>query len=153
MSNSTLQLAIVVSDFNQEITEPLLQGALAHLTAQQITAKQITVVNVPGAIEIPLTAKLLAQTKKYQAIICLGSVIRGDTDHYDYVCQQVSHGCQQVMLQFDLPIIFGVLTTQNLHQAQARAGGREGNKGQESAAAALAMIDVLQKLKRDDFNN
>ena len=134
------KIAIVVSDFNQAITHRLLEGAYKRLLDNGIRAKAITVLHVPGAVEIPLAAQWLAQSKKYQAIICLGAVIRGETGHYDYVCQQVSNGCQTVMLQYNIPIIFGVLTTDTVKQALSRAGGRRGNKGVSSADAALSMI-------------
>ncbi len=143
---SDARFGIVVSQFNQEITDKLLAGALNRLFELGFQQQQIDVVQVPGAVEIPLAAKLLAETKKYQAIICLGAVIRGDTDHYDYVCQQVSHGCQQVMLTLNIPIIFGVLTTFNLQQAEDRVGGIEGHKGIEAADAAIAMTHVVKQI-------
>ncbi len=139
-------LAIVVSLFNEEITSALLAGALARLAELGVPEKNIKVVKVPGAVEIPLTAKILAQSKKYEALICLGAVIRGETSHYDYVCSQVSEGCQNVMLTYDLPVIFGVLTTENEAQARARVGGTIGHKGREAADAALQMITVMRGL-------
>ncbi|HSW68925.1 MAG TPA: 6,7-dimethyl-8-ribityllumazine synthase [Gammaproteobacteria bacterium] len=141
-----MKFAIVVSQFNQEITDKLLEGAVKRLRELGFDENQVKVFKVPGAVEIPLTAKLLAKSKKYNAIICLGAVIRGDTDHYDYVCQQVSQGCQRVMLEFDVPVIFGVLTTQNVEQAEERAGGREGHKGIEAADAAIEMVKVVSVL-------
>src|SRR3990167_1652551 len=137
MKDSDIRFAIVVSQFNQAITDGLLHGALSRLHELGVTQSHITLVKVPGAVEIPLAAKLLARCKKYQAIICLGAVIRGDTDHYDYVCQQVSGGCQQVMMEFDIPVIFGVLTTKNMQQAQDRIGGKMGHKGIEAVDAAV----------------
>ncbi len=144
--HTQIRIALVVSQFNDEITHELLQGALAHLASQGISQKQCTVAHVPGAIEIPLIAKLFAKQQQYDAIICLGAVIRGETSHYDYVCQQVSQGCQQVMLTFDIPVIFGILTTENTQQAQERIGGKEGHKGKEAAATALAMINLIKRL-------
>src|SRR5687768_13583330 len=114
MNLAKIKFAIVVSQFNQTITDKLLDGALTRLKELNVKDDQINLIKVPGAVEIPLTAKLLARSQKYHAIICLGAVIRGDTDHYDYVCQQVSNGCQQVMMDFDVPVIFGILTTQNV---------------------------------------
>ena len=143
---SEASLAIVVSQFNEDITSALLEGALARLAELGVPQKNIKVATVPGAVEIPLTAKMLAKSKKYQAVICLGAVIRGETSHYDYVCSQVSEGCQQVMLAYELPVIFGVLTTENEEQARDRVGGKMGHKGRESADAALQMIDVLRDL-------
>lgn len=139
-----MRIAIVVGEYNHEITEPLLDGTLARLAEQGVHANQIKVVKVPGAVEIPLMAQALARTQHYQAIICLGAVVRGDTDHYDFVCQQVSQGCQQVMLTHHLPIIFGILTTNNVAQAYERIGGIHGHKGKEAADAALKMIHLLQ---------
>ncbi|MGB6976649.1 MAG: 6,7-dimethyl-8-ribityllumazine synthase, partial [Gammaproteobacteria bacterium] len=104
------------------------------------------VVHVPGAVEIPVTAQQLANTGNYDAIICLGAVIRGETDHYEYVCHQVSDGCQRVALDHHLPVIFGILTTDTVEQALARAGGSHGHKGRESADAALAMVAIMQQL-------
>jgi len=142
MNMENIQLAIVVSRFNQEITEKLLEGTLKRLHELGCNENQMKIFKVPGAVEIPLIAKLLARSQKYHAIICLGAVIRGDTDHYDYVCQQVSNGCQQIMLEFSIPVIFGVLTTQNMEQAEDRIGGKEGHKGVEAAEAAIEMIQV-----------
>lgn len=137
------RFAIVVSEFNGNITEKLLQGASSRLIEKGIEETKITIIRVPGAVEIPLAAQLLAKSKKYQAIICLGAVIRGDTNHYDYVCEQVSRGCQKVMLDFEIPIIFGVLTTHTMEQAEERVGGKEGHKGIEAADAALTMAEVV----------
>jgi len=142
-----MKFAIVVSQYNQEITDKLLQGAVNRLTQLNFNENQITIVKVPGAVEIPLTTKLLAKSLKYDAIICLGAVIRGDTDHYDYVCQQVSQGCQQVMMEFDIPVIFGILTTENEEQAEERVGGKEGHKGVEAADAAIHMVKVIHSLE------
>ena len=141
-----IRLAIVVSEFNQAITDKLLQSARNRLIERGVRASHITVVRVPGAVEIPLTAQLLAKSKNYSAIICLGAVVRGDTNHYDYVCQQVSQGCQQAMLDFDIPIIFGLLTTDSIEQAEERAGGKKGDKGIEAADAALAMVKVVSAI-------
>lgn len=138
------QLAIVVSRFNHEITESLLHGAEQRLKQQGILA--CYTVWVPGAIEIPVTLQRLAHSGRYEAIIALGAVIRGETDHYDYVCGQVSQGCQQIALQYHLPVIFGVLTTDNEEQAWARAGGAEGHKGVEAVDAALHMVSLFRQL-------
>lgn len=145
MLNSEIKIAVVVSIFNQEVTECLLEGALSCLMDSGIRNEHVFIAKVPGAIEIPLTAKLLASSNKYHAIICLGAVIRGETSHYDYVCQQVSNGCQQVMMDFNIPIIFGVLTTENEQQAFARSQG-ENNKGSEAAQAAVYMVKLIESL-------
>lgn len=139
-------IALVVSRFNAEITDKLLKGARERLVERGFEEKQVSVVYVPGAVEIPLAAQRLAQTGLYEAVIALGAVIRGDTDHYDYVCTQVSQGCQQVALQHDIPVIFGVLTTENDEQAQERVGGRHGHKGRDAVDAAVETVAVLRSL-------
>lgn len=138
-NQNTFPIAIIVSKFNHEITDELRQGALKRLEACGFGTHDITVITVPGAVEIPLVAKLLAKKNKYGAIIALGAVIRGETSHYDYVCQQVSDGCQRVALEFDIPVIFGVLTTENEAQAWERLGGTYGHKGADAADCALSM--------------
>lgn len=140
-----LKFAIVVSQFNRLVTEKLLDGALTRLFELDIEESQIKTVTVPGAVEIPLIAKRLAKTKCYDAIICLGAVIRGETNHYDYVCKQVSFGCQQVALEYEIPVIFGILTTKNKKQALSRAGGDQGNKGVEAVNSAIKMIDSMRE--------
>lgn len=143
---NNIKIAVIVSQFNSEITDKLLLGALDQLKIAEVPEENIKIVKVPGAVEIPLTAKLLAKSKRFHAIICLGAVIRGETSHYDYVCQQVSSGCMQVMLEYDIPVIFGVLTTENEKQAEDRVGGKEGHKGKDAVKAALAMISVINKI-------
>lgn len=135
-------LAIVVSRFNEEITEALLHSAQARLTELQFPNDWLTLVRVPGAIEIGITAQQIALTGKYHALICLGAVIRGETSHYDYVCQQVSDACQQIALQQKIPVVFGVLTTENEEQALARI-----NKGAEAVNVALEMISILSQIR------
>ncbi|MDX1902370.1 MAG: 6,7-dimethyl-8-ribityllumazine synthase [Gammaproteobacteria bacterium] len=146
MPNLNDQYSIVVSQFNEGITNKLLQGALTRFQELKIPEENIHIFRVPGAIEIPLTTKLLAKTKKYNAIICLGAVIRGETSHYDYVCQQVSAGCMQVMLEYKIPVIFGILTTENEKQAEDRAGGKEGHKGIEAVETAISMLKVISSI-------
>lgn len=146
INHSPIRFAIIVSEFNQEITSKLLEGSVSRLMALGVDKMDMTVIHVPGAIEIPLTAQLLAKLKKYAAIICLGAVIRGETDHYDYVCTQVSEGCQRVMMQFEIPVIFGILTVNNIQQAYERAGGKEGHKGIEAADVAVKMISILRNI-------
>jgi 6,7-dimethyl-8-ribityllumazine synthase len=144
--NDQLNIALVVSQFNPMITQALREGAVNRLLAQGVNQDNLRVVMVPGAIEIPLVVQRLAKTQHYDAIIALGAVIRGETTHYDYVCQQASYGCQRVALGYDLPVIFGVLTTENEAQAWDRLGGRHGHKGVDVADAALAMCQVLQTI-------
>lgn len=140
----TFRIAVVVSRFNEEITRRLLEGALARLKERRFEEELVTVIWVPGAVEIPLVAQRLAQLEKYDAIVALGAVIRGETDHYDYVCGQVSQGCQRVALENDIPVLFGVLTTDDEAQARDRAGGRHGNKGRDAVDAAVEMVAVLR---------
>ena len=144
MTKDEIRIGIIVSLFNSGITNQLLQGALATLTKSGIDSNYIDIIKVPGAIEIPLIAKRLAAMNQYKAIICLGAVIQGETYHHDYVCQQVSQGCQQVMLEYNLPVIFGILATKNLKQAQERASGVKGHKGVEAANAAISMINLIK---------
>jgi 6,7-dimethyl-8-ribityllumazine synthase len=140
------KFAIVVSRFNEEITNGLLQGAIERFSELNIHAHELTIIKVPGAVEIPLIAKLLAKKNLYQAIICLGAVIRGETTHYDYVCDQVSQGCQRIMLEHEVPVVFGVLTTENEAQALDRIGGKHGHKGKEAVDAAIEMAAHLEAL-------
>ncbi|MBS0358386.1 MAG: 6,7-dimethyl-8-ribityllumazine synthase [Proteobacteria bacterium] len=145
-SNIQFPVAIVVSRFNEMITKALCDGAITRLKEFGFHDDQITVVWVPGAVEIPLITKKLAQTKKYEAIITLGAVIQGDTRHFDYVCKQVSDGCAAIALNYDIPVIFGVLTTDNLEQAQERIGGKHGHKGKEAAETAVEMVSLLREI-------
>ncbi len=142
----SVNLALIVSRFNQEVTDLLLAGAQARLNHYNIDASQVCVVKVPGAVEIPLIAKKLAQQNHFDAIVCLGAVIRGETTHYDYVCEQVSKGCASLALDFNLPIVFGVLTTENRQQALARCGGGRGHKGEDAIDTAIEMISVIDQL-------
>jgi len=140
-------IAIVVSRFNEDITQKLLDGAVERLIQLGFIQDQITVAWVPGAVEIPIAAQRLAQTEKYEAIICLGAVIFGETKHFQYVCDQVSQGCQSVALAFDLPVIFGVLTTETHQQAIERVGGKKGHMGYHAADAAYQLISVLRQVQ------
>ena len=144
----SFRIAIIVSVFNESITQALQEGALTHLKNKGFTDHQITIVAVPGAFEIPVVAQRLAKKGIYGAIIALGAVIRGETTHYEYVCQVVSHGCSRVALDHDIPVIFGVLTTENEEQAWERLGGTYGHKGVDAVECALAMHEILKKLSR-----
>jgi 6,7-dimethyl-8-ribityllumazine synthase len=146
LSHKHVKVAVIVSLFNQFITGRLKDGCVAYLIEKGVPAEHITVIEVPGAFELPLVAKKLIQTNQYDGVIALGAVIRGDTDHYDYVCQQVSSGCQQVTLEMERPVIFGVLTTDNEEQALARVGGQHGHKGKDAAEAALMMFDIMSQI-------
>lgn len=139
-------VAIVTGRFHSVITQRLFDGAIERLQELGFDSDQITSIWVPGAVEIPLTAQRLARTEKYAAIICLGAVIFGETKHFEYVYQQVSQGCLQVSLTHDIPVIFGVLTTDNIQQAEERAGGSKGNMGRYAADSAFELISVLQQI-------
>lgn len=141
-----MKVAIVVSRFNEFITAKLLGGATDCLVRHECADKDITVVWVPGAFEIPLAARKLALSGKYDAVICLGAVIRGATPHFDYVCAEASKGIAQVGLEAGIPVIFGVLTTENIQQAVERAGTKAGNKGVDAALAAMEMTNLLQQI-------
>ncbi|MGE3919874.1 MAG: 6,7-dimethyl-8-ribityllumazine synthase [Gammaproteobacteria bacterium] len=145
---SQFNIAIVISRFNEEITQQLYEGAIERLRELNFSEDQITVIWVPGAVEIPVVTQRIAQQDAFEAIICLGAVIRGETDHYDYVCRMVSDGCQRVALENDVPVIFGVLTTENEEQAQDRVGGAHGNKGRYCVDAAFEMVSVLRQVAK-----
>jgi 6,7-dimethyl-8-ribityllumazine synthase len=140
------RIALVVSRFNSFITERLLEGALDALQRHGVAAASCTVCRIPGAFEIPLVAKKLAQSGQYDGVICLGAVIRGDTPHFDYVAAEVSKGIAQTSLETGLPIAFGILTTNSVEQAIERAGTKAGNKGWDAALSLLETIDLLQQL-------
>ena len=135
-----IKVGIVVARFNEFITSKLLGGAIDGLQRENVNPDDIDVAWVPGAFEIPLIARKMAESGKYDAVIALGAVIRGATSHYDYVCNEVSKGIAQVSLESGLPVLFGVLTTENIEQAVERSGSKAGNKGTECALAAIEMI-------------
>lgn len=140
------RFAIVVSRFNDFITEKLLGGAMDALTRTGAKDKDIDIIKVPGAFEIPLAAKKAAQADKYHAVICLGAVIRGATPHFDYVSAEVSKGIAQVSLEAEIPVIFGVVTTDTVEQAIERAGTKSGNKGWSAAMAAIEMANLMENI-------
>ena len=141
-----VKVGIVVARFNEFITSKLLGGALDGLKRENVKDEDIDVAWVPGAFEIPLIAKKMAASKKYDAVICLGAVIRGATSHYDYVCAEVSKGIAQVSMTSDIPVMFGVLTTDTIEQAVERAGTKAGNKGFECGQGAIEMVNVLKQI-------
>ena len=145
-SVSDARIAIVASRYNNYIVERLLSGCINTLHKTGITGERITVVRVPGAFEIPVAAGRLADRDDYDAIIALGAVIRGETPHFEYICNECAHGLAVIALQVDMPVIFGVLTVDTIGQAEDRSAEEESNKGCEAASTALAMIDVLRKL-------
>jgi 6,7-dimethyl-8-ribityllumazine synthase len=146
LSAGKANYAIVVSRFNEFITSRLLGGAIDCLTRHGAGEEQITVVWVPGSIEITVAAQKLAKSGKCDAVICLGAVIRGQTSHYDYVCQQITRGVSQINYDTGVPTIFGVLTCETIEQAVERAGSKQGNAGANAASSAMEMVNVLGKL-------
>lgn len=136
-----MKIAIVTSRFNEPVTTKLYAGCVERLQELGVTLEEGDSCWVPGAVEVPLVAQRYAQ-RGYDAVICLGAVIRGETSHYDYVCQSVSYGCQRVALDFDVPVIFGILTTENGEQAFDRLGGAHGHKGCDAADTAIEMIKL-----------
>jgi 6,7-dimethyl-8-ribityllumazine synthase len=146
LTGKGLKFAIVVARFNEFITSKLLGGALDVLKRHEVADEDISVAWVPGSFEIPLVAKNLAESKKFDAVICLGAVIRGATSHYDYVCNEVSKGVAQVGMSTGVPTIFGVVTTENIQQAIERAGTKAGNKGSDAAISAIEMANLLKNL-------
>ncbi|SEP79093.1 6,7-dimethyl-8-ribityllumazine synthase [Treponema bryantii] len=141
-----VKIGIIASRFNDFVVGRLVDGALDGLKRHNIKEENITLVKVPGAFEIPVIAKKMSEQNQYDAIICLGAVIRGATSHYDYVCNEVSKGIAQVSLEAGIPVLFGVLTTENIEQAVERSGSKAGNKGTECALAAIEMINVIKNL-------
>jgi len=141
-----VRFAIVVSRFNDFISARLAEGAMDALQRHGAGEDQVSLVKVPGAFEIPLVAKRLAESGRYDAIICLGAVIRGATPHFDYVAAEVSKGIAMVALETKIPVTFGVLTTDNLEQAIERAGSKSGNKGWDAAMAAMEMVSLFKQL-------
>ena len=140
------KFGIVVSRFNSFIAERLLDGALDTLARSGAADDDIEVARVPGAFEIPLVAQKMAKSDRYDAVICLGAVIRGATSHYDLVANEAAKGIAQVSLAHDIPLVFGVITTDTIEQAIERAGSKAGNKGSEAAQVAIEMVNLLQKL-------
>ena len=143
---SNEKFCIIVSRFNEFITSKLLSGAVDELKRHGVKEDNIDIVWCPGAFEIPIVAKKCAKSKKYNAIITLGAVIKGSTSHYDYVCAEVSKGVASVGLETEIPVIFGVLTTDNIEQAVERAGTKAGNKGSDAAKSAIEMASLLAKI-------
>ena len=146
LSGKGLKFGIVAARFNDFITARLLDGAVDALQRHGVAESDIEVVKVPGSYEIPLAARMLAQTKKYNAVICLGAVIRGATPHFEYVSAEVSKGVAAVSMETGLPVIFGVLTTDTIEQAIERAGTKSGNKGWDAALSAIEMANVMKQM-------
>ncbi|MBN1277300.1 MAG: 6,7-dimethyl-8-ribityllumazine synthase [Deltaproteobacteria bacterium] len=147
LSADGFSFAIVVSRFNDFICSKLTEGAIDALARHGASDEQISLIKVPGAFETPLVAKRLAKSGNYDAVICLGAVIRGATPHFDYVAAEVSKGIASVSLESGVPVTFGVLTTDNLEQAIDRAGSKSGNKGYDAAMAAIEMVNLFKELE------
>ncbi len=145
--NDGIRVGIIATRFNEFITSKLLGGAMDGLLRHDIREEDVDVAWVPGAFEIPLIASKMAKSGKYDAVICLGAVIRGATSHYDYVCAEVSKGIATVALQSEIPVMFGVLTTDNIEQAIERAGTKAGNKGYECALGAIEMVNLIREIE------
>jgi len=145
LSAKNKKFGIVVGRFNEFISNKLLSGAIDCLTRHECNDDEITIAWVPGAFEIPLAAKKMAQSKKYDAVICLGAVIRGATPHFDYVASEVSKGIAHVGLESEVPVVFGVITSDTIEQAIERAGTKSGNKGWDAALTAIEMSDLMSK--------
>ena len=141
-----MKVGIIASRFNEIITNKLLGGAVDGLVRHGVEENNITAAWVPGAFEIPVIAEKMAASKKYDAIICVAAVIRGSTTHYDYVCNEVSKGISQVSMKTGVPVLFGVITTENIEQAIERAGSKAGNKGYDCALSAIEMVNLIKQL-------
>jgi len=140
------RFVLVAARFNQEVVDKLVAGALEGLKKHGVSDDAVDLVRVPGSFEIPLVAQRLAKSGQYAAVICLGAVIKGDTDHYEYVCDNAARGVAEAALATGIPVIFGILTCQTEEQALDRTGGKEGNKGYDAALAAIEMVNLLKQL-------
>jgi len=149
LSGAGLRIAIVVSRFNEAITSRLLAGAREALTRHEVRDEDVDVAWVPGAFELPLVARKLAESRRYDAVVCLGAVIRGETPHFEYVAGEAARGIGQVSCDTGVPAIFGVITPDTTEQAEARAGGKKGNKGHDAALNAIEMANLLRQLRAD----
>jgi 6,7-dimethyl-8-ribityllumazine synthase len=147
LSVRDLRIACVAARFNDLVVEQLVRGALDALKRHGVAEKQVEVVRVPGAFEIPLVLRKLALSRRYDALIALGAVIRGDTPHFDYVAGECAAGVSRIALETGIPIAFGVLTTETVEQAMDRAGGKAGNKGADAALTAIEMVNLLRRLE------
>ena len=146
--SENIKIGIVAARFNEFITSKLLSGAIDGLERHNVAKNDIDVAWVPGAFEIPLIAKKMAESGKYDAVICLGAVIRGATSHYDYVCNEVSKGVASVSLSSGIPVMFGVVTTENIEQAIERAGTKAGNKGYDCPLGAIEMVNLIREINK-----
>ena len=150
--SENIRVGIVASRFNEFIVSKLISGAVDGLKRHNVKEEDIELAWVPGAFEIPLIASKMAKSERYDAIICLGAVIRGATSHYDYVCNEVSKGIANVSIQADIPIMFGILTTENIEQAIERAGTKAGNKGYDCAVSAIETVNLIRELANNNVS-
>lgn len=148
MSGENLKLGVIVARFNHFITNQLLSGALDTLKRHGVLEEHIEVVKIPGCFEMPVAAKKMIRRGYFDALVCLGAIIRGETTHYDLVSEECARGLNTLSQEFEMPIGFGVVTAENMEQAMNRAGGKEGNKGSEAALAALEMVSLFLELKK-----
>lgn len=146
VAEGDIKIAIIASRFNEIIVNKLLLGAVDGLVRHGVEEKNITAAWVPGAFELPVVAQKMAQSGEYDAVICVGAVIRGETSHYDLVCNETAKGIAQVELSTGIPVLFGVITTENIEQAIVRAGSKSGNKGYDCALSAIEMINLMKQL-------
>jgi 6,7-dimethyl-8-ribityllumazine synthase len=144
----TVRVAVVAARFNIDVVDELLTGCLRRLQELGIDGSRVEIHRVPGAFELPVAAKALARTKRFASVVCLGCIVRGDTPHFDYVAGEAARGIQQVALDENLPVIFGVLTTNTEEQAQERIGGAHGHYGERAAEAAAEMMALMMRIKR-----
>ena len=144
-----LRLAVVVARFNAHVTSKLYDGCRDELAARGLEIETLTTIEVPGCFELPLVAKELGASGRYDAVVCLGAVIRGDTPHFDYVSSETASGLQRAALDTGVPVVFGVLTTDNEEQAIDRIGGREGHKGRDAALTAIEMVHTMRRVRGD----
>lgn len=152
LDSSKLNIAIVVSRFNDFITSKLLEGSLDCLKRHGSNKKDISIYKVPGSFEIPVTAKKIAALKRYDALICLGTIIKGDTPHFDYIASEVSKGISSVSLNYSVPVSFGILTVDSIEQAIERAGTKAGNKGWDAALSAIEMANLFKQISDNKEN-
>lgn len=149
LSGKNFRFGIIISRFNSFITERLLEGAIDGLTRHGVKENDVDIAKVPGAFEIPFAAKRMAQSDKVNAVICLGAIIRGDTPHFDFIAAEASKGIAAVAMDSDIPVIFGVLTTETIEQAIERAGTKAGNKGWDAALSALEMVNLYKQMSKN----
>jgi len=150
LSGKGLRFGIIISRFNQFISERLLEGAIDGLVRHGVKDNDIDIAKVPGAFEIPIMAKRMIETKKVNGVICLGTIIRGDTPHFEFIAAEVSKGVAAVGMDKDIPVIFGILTTDTIEQAIERAGAKGGNKGWDAALSALEMVNLFRKAHKNE---